>query len=523
MQRRVVLIDITVIVLALFVIVSTQVMAQNPQSTGLIHTSDQVTISGQNTTIVKTDAGLISGLQQDNLRVFLGIPFAAPPVGDLRWKPPAQVEPWDGVKETIKYSPACPQPAVIDPNLTMSEDCLYLNVWTPAADEKEKLPVMVFLYGGAFGKIAGSMPLYNGTALARKGVIVVTPNYRVGALGFLAHPQLDNESPNNSSGNYGILDQIAALEWVQNNIEAFGGDPARVTIFGQSAGGESILIHLTSPLSTGLFKQAIVESGTFWTKGAEIDALNSKPDAEQLGKEYAQSLGFSGPDAIEQMRRLSYQDLTNATPWPNSSFQMVNSRHFEPTIDGWVIPDAPETVFRQNGEKPVPLIIGNNLNDGTTLASGANMTPPEYEAFIRNRFGDEAPSVLEKYPASTTAEVQLQLEQIMTDYDFTDAVRFVAGSMAELNQSTYRYLYSYVLPGQPYGAFHGSETMLLFKVPITFDQSTESVSDNLIDLWTRFAKTGDPNGGMNVTWPRYTREEDRYLDISDPPAVMSGH
>jgi para-nitrobenzyl esterase len=469
--------------------------------------------------IVKTDAGLISGFQQNGLMVFLGVPFAAPPVGDLRWRPPEPSLPWDGVKDTKEFSPACPQPASIDPNLTLSEDCLYLNVWSPAKTIGEKLPVMVFFYGGAFGKIAGSMSLYNGSALAEKGVIVVTPNYRVGALGFLAHPDLDAESPHNSSGNYGLLDQIAALEWVQQNIEAFGGDPSRVTIFGQSAGGESILIHLANPQTKGLYQQAIVESGTFWTNGAEIDALNSKADAEHLGETYANSLGFSGPDTIPQMRNLSYQILTNATPWPSSPFQMVNSRHFEPTIDGWVVPEAPEEVFRRHGENPVPLIIGNNADDGTTLAADANMTVSEYRTFIQNRFLEEADLVLEKYPANSTQEVQLQLEQIMTDFDFTDAVKFVAGSMSELNQNTYRYLYSYVLPGQPYGAFHGSETMLLFKVPIPQNPVTNSVAENLIDIWTRFAKTGDPNGGMNVTWPKYNPTEDLYLDIGDIPSV----
>ena len=263
----------------------------------------------------------------------------------------------------------------------------------------------------------------------------------------------------------------------------------RVTIFGQSAGGESILIHLANPQTKGLYQQAIVESGTFWTKGAEIDALYTKADAEQLGEAYAESLGFSGPDAIEQMRNLSYQDLTNATPWPTSSFKMVNTPHFEPTIDGWVIPEAPETVFRQGRENPVPLIIGNNADDGTTLAAGANMTVPEYSTFIQNRFGNETGAVLEKYPANSTAEVQLRLEQIMTDYDFTDPVKFVAGSMANISPDTYRYQYSYVLPGQPFGAFHGSETMLLFKVPLPQDPVTDLVGENLIDLWTRFAKT----------------------------------
>ncbi len=473
--------------------------------------------------VVKTDAGYVSGLQQDELRVFLGIPFAAPPIGELRWRPPAPVQPWDGVKETTQFSPACPQPAAADPggSLNMSEDCLYLNVWTPAKSADEKLPVMIFFYGGAFGKIAGSMPLYNGTDLAEKGVIIVTPNYRDGALGFLAHPELDNESPNNSSGNYGLLDQIAAMQWVHKNIGAFGGDPARVTIFGQSAGAESVLIHLVSPLSKGLYSQAISESGTFWTNGAEIDALYSKADAEQLGETYAQSLGYSGPDAIAQMRKLSYQEIVNATPWPASPFQMVNSKHFEPTIDGWVIPDSPDNLFLLHRENPVPLIIGTNENEGTTLAADANMTVPEYKTFIGNRFGTETEEVLAKYPANSTAEVQLRLEQIMTDYDFTDAAKFVAGSMADLEPNTYLYRYSYVLPGQPYGAFHGSEALLLFGVPIPRDQATDSVADNLINLWTRFAKTGDPNGGVNVTWPQYTGESGRYLDINETMTVIT--
>ena len=201
---------------------------------------------------------------------------------------------------------------------------------------------------------------------------------------------------------------------------------------------------------------------------------------------------------------------------------MVNSRHFEPTIDGWLIPDSPDNLFRLHRENPVPLIIGNNADDGTTLAADANMTVPEYRTFIQDRFGKDADAVLAKYPANSTAEVQLRLEQIMTDYDFTDAVKFVAGSMADLNRSTYRYRYTYVLPGQPYGAFHGSETILLFRVPIPPDPVNDAVSENLIDLWTRFAKTGNPNGGMNVTWPKYTREKGQYLDINGSPSVKSG-
>ncbi|PWR70246.1 carboxylesterase/lipase family protein [Methanospirillum lacunae] len=478
--------------------------------------------------IVKTDAGLISGVQQDNLRVFHGIPFAAPPTGELRWKPPAPPIPWDGVKETKEYSATCPQrvstgktPSSGSQPLNMSEDCLCLNVWTPAQSDDEKLPVMVFFYGGGFADVAGSMPVYNGTTLAEKDVIVVTPNYRLGALGFLAHPELDAESIHNSSGNYGILDQIAALQWVQRNIESFGGDPSRVTLFGQSAGAESILVHLASPESKGLYQQAIVQSGPFWADGAIINATHSKADAEQFGEWFAQKLGCSGPDAIKQMRNISPEDLINATPWTPSSFWSTHTVMFEPTVDGWILPDTLDTVFRLHQENPVPLIIGNNANDGTTLSADANMTVDEYITFLTNRFGDKAGAVLEKYPANTTADVQLRLAEIMTDYDFSDSVKFAAGSMGDISPNTFMYRYSYVLPGQPLGAFHGSETLLLFNVPGV--QSDPAVAANVVDLWTRFAKTGDPNGGMNITWPSYTLKKDQYLDIDTVPVVKTGN
>ena len=468
--------------------------------------------------IVKTDAGYVSGINQSGIRVFYGIPFAAPPTGDLRWRPPAPVTPWNGTKETIQYAAICPQPGSTAP-LAMSEDCLYLNVWTPAKSADEKRPVMVFFYGGGFKSVASSMPAYNGTTLAQKGVIVVTPNYRLGALGFLAHPALDNESAHNVSGNYGILDQQAALAWVQKNIGAFGGDPSRVTIFGQSAGGESVLIHVASPESKGLFQQAIVESGPFFADGAIINATHPKVDAEQFGVAYAESLGCSGPDAIACMRTMSPEALINATPSPSPGFWTTHTVQFEPTVDGWLLPDTLDNLYRSHRENPVPIIIGNNANDGATLSANANMTVPEYVTFIRGRFGTDADAVLAKYPANSIAEVQLQLAQIMTDYDFSDSVKFAAGSMADMNHSTYVYRYSYVMPGLNMGAFHGSETLMLFGVPGVKPDPT--VADNIVDLWTRFAKTGNPNGGMNVTWPNYTREKGQYLDIGNIPSVKS--
>ncbi len=472
-----------------------------------------------------TDAGMVSGIQENGLRVYLGIPFAAPPIGDLRWRAPAPVQPWEGIKEAKTFSAVPPQPITPDPvkGPMMSEDCLYLDVWTPAQSAEEKLPVMVFFYGGGFMDIApdGFMQVYNGTTLAKKGIIVVTPNYRLGALGYLAHPQLNNESPNNSSGNYGILDQIAALQWVQHNIGAFGGDPSRVTIFGQSAGAESVLIHLVSPLSKGLYQQAIVESGPFWAHGPTIDNVLSKAVAEQHGQQLAQILGYSGPDVIAKMRNVSPDDLVNATPWPSSSWNRTHDHFFEPVIDGWLLPDSVDALFDLHQENPVPFMIGTNAGDGNTLSANANMTVQNYLEFIRNYFGDDTESVLAKYPANSTEEVQVDLARIMTRYDFADAAKFAAGSMGDLNPSTYLYRYSYDLPGQPNGAFHGSETLLLFNLPgINPDPA---VTANVIDLWSRFAKTGDPNGGMDITWPQYTRDKDTYLDINDTPTVMTGY
>jgi para-nitrobenzyl esterase len=508
MQKNTLKIGVLVICLVLVGFISLAGCTQTGPAPGAVNGS----------VIVKTDAGSVSGVSQDGLRVFTGIPFAAPPTGDLRWRPPAPVKPWDGVKETREFQATCPQPSPSG-TLNMSEDCLYLNVWTPAQSADEKLPVMVFFYGGGFANVASGMPTYNGTTLAKKGVIIVTPNYRLGALGFLAHPQLDAESPHNASGNYGILDQQAALSWVQRNIDAFGGDPSRVTIFGQSAGAESVLIHVASPTSKGLYRQGIVESGPFWANGAIIDATHPKVYAEQFGVNYATNLGYSGPDAIVQMRRLSPETLINATPSPATGFWTTHTVQFEPTVDGWVLPDTMDNLYLNHRENPVPLMIGNNADDGLTLSANANMTVPEYVSFLRGRFGKDTDSVFLKYPANSTAEVQVRLAQIMTDYDFSDSVKFAAGSMGDISPDTYLYRYSYVLPRLDMGAFHGSETLLLFGVPVPADPA---VRDNVVDLWTRFAKTGNPNGGMNLSWPEYTRAGGRYLDINTTLTVKSG-
>ncbi|HVP95146.1 MAG TPA: carboxylesterase family protein [Methanoregulaceae archaeon] len=533
LREQIVSILITVVISALLITGCTQpqqTTVQTPQATTGISASIETTGAQQSDTIrlvndplvVKTDAGYVSGMQQNGLRVYLGIPFAAPPVGYLRWRPPAPVRPWSGVRQTTAFAANPPQPPHTQPD--QSEDCLYLNVWTPARSADERLPVMVFFYGGAFGQIegGGNMSVFNGTTLAKQGVILVTTNYRLGPLGFLAHPELDKESPNNSSGNYGIMDQVAALQWVQHNIGAFGGDPSRVTIFGQSAGGESVLIHLVSPQSRGLYQQALVESGPFWAHGPTIDNVHSKADAEQIGTDYARSLGYPGPDAIQKMRNRSADDLVNATPWPLSAWQNTHTLKFEPTVDGWVLPDSLDNLFLRHQENPVPFFIGTNADDGEVLAADANMTVPEYVTFIRNYFGKDADVVLAQYPANSTQEVQLRLSQIMTRYDFADSAKFAAGSMADLNPGTYLYRYSYNIPSLNMGAFHGSETFLLFGAGPQLGVDP-AVTDNVVDLWTSFAKTGNPNGRMNFTWPRYTRAGDQYLDINTTLTVETGY
>jgi para-nitrobenzyl esterase len=467
--------------------------------------------------IVQTDAGYIKGLIENGIQKYRGIPYAAPPVGDLRWRPPEEVEPWDGVLDATHYGAVCPQePSMMVPLSDMNESCLFLNVWSPAHASDEKLPVMFFIHGGSWNSGAGSISMYDGSALAEKGVVIVTINYRLGVLGFLAHPDLAGESDNDSSGNYGLLDQIAALNWVQRNIAAFGGDPSNVTVFGESAGGTNILALLVSPLSQGLFKKAIIQSAPLWTDGVVVSVFIPRDEGEAYGEQFARDIGFY---SIIQMRKLDANILANAEPGPVSMFWHCHELRLVPVVDGWVVPKKPETVFGQ-GLVTVPLIIGSNSDEGTILAADVNMSVPEYEQFITNHFGPEAAQVLAKYPAGSPSEVQAQMELIMRDYDYADAARFAAGS----NPNSYLYKFSYVTPKAGLGAFHGSELIYLFRdIYMPSDQASIAVSDTLMALWTGFAKTGDPNSGTMMNWPKYSNSTGQYLDINATSVVRTGY
>jgi para-nitrobenzyl esterase len=417
---------------------------------------------GPESGVVKTDAGSVLGINESGIWAYLGIPYAAPPVGDLRWRPPAAAKPWTGIREAKEFGPACPQVFMANKGVeNMSEDCLNLNVWTPAKSPDEKLPVMVFIHGGVFLRGANANPLYNGSSLARKGVVVVNLNYRLASLGFLSHPELDKESPNNTSGNYGLMDQQAALKWIQDNIDAFGGDPAKVTVFGESAGALSIICHLASPQGKGLYQQAIVESAPSLAKGFLGSLISTRADNERKGVEFAESLGYSGPGAIAQMRNRSVWDLVNATPRSApTTFQGDKTIHFTPIVDGWFLPEAPEDVFQQGRENPVSLIAGDNADEGLSFISGLNITASEYEQYIRDYFGSNASQVLAKYPASTSEDIPLpiQLAKIITYNDFDVSARLAARSMADLGQNTYLYRFSYY-PPLVSGALHAAELL----------------------------------------------------------------
>jgi para-nitrobenzyl esterase len=488
---------------------------------------------------IKIDTGLVSGAvvgAKQDIHVYKGIPFAAPPVGDLRWKPPQPAAPWQGVKECTEFGPApmgynsASFPVYAK---TASEDCLYLNVWTPAKTTSDKLPVMVWIYGGAFWFGEGSNPLYDGVNLANHGVILVTFNYRVGPLGFLAHPLLSKESPHNSSSNYGLLDQIAALQWVQKNIAAFGGDPNRVTIFGQSAGATSVICLMASPLTTGLFQRAISESmyeSAAWTDIRE-NKYGQEPK-EKMGEQLAKDLGCdNAPDPIACMRAKSAQEVMD-TGKPAVDLFGPSVYRYEPCVDGWVIPDLPFNIFQAGKQQKVTLLIGSNADEGRLFTSVANATVDSYTQYVNTMAGDKAQQVLTMFPASDDAQAKASENQIVTLITFTCPARAYAGAMSKVNSKAYFYQFTRVPPGSKMGAFHLLEIGYVFgnfrpfmsplKAEAYYNETDRALSDAMMSCWTGFAAAGDPNQEGLTNWPVYDAKTGQYLNFGDKIEVKSG-
>jgi para-nitrobenzyl esterase len=463
---------------------------------------------------VRVENGLVSGAPGSTagVSVYKGIPFATPPVGDLRWKAPKAAASWQGVRQAHQFSPICMQTPYaktsiyyMEPSPT-SEDCLYLNVWTAAKSNKERRPVMVWIHGGALTRGAGSIPTYDGEALAKKGVVLVTVNYRLGIFGFFAHPELTKESDRNSSGNYGLLDQIAALEWVQKNIAAFGGDPKRVTIFGESAGSWSVNYLMASPLAKGLFQRVIGESG------GVFGVMRKLSEVEESGKKFAAS---QGADNIQALRAKPAEDLVKA------------AANFPPNVDGWLLPEDVYTIFAKGKQNDVPLLLGSNADEAKSLAPWpASGTAASFIDQSRRRFGDKTDEFLNLHPAGSNEEAKDSHYASSTDFTFTWQMRTWARMSTKSGRSkAYLYYFSRVPPGPTaaqYGAYHASEIAYVFEnlaPPRPWEETDRKLSDAMSTYWVNFATTGNPNGKGLVTWPAYDPGNDSALELGDSIAV----
>jgi len=471
---------------------------------------------------IPLNSGKIRGVTQQGMQIYRGIPFAAPPVGNLRWKPPQPVAPWEGVRDCTAFGPACPQPkqALMPINADgQSEDCLYLNVWTPAKTTGERLPVMVWIHGGGCTTGAGSLAIYDGSNLARQGVVVVTINYRLGPFGFFAHPLLSAELPQGVSGNYGFLDQIAALRWVHNNIAAFGGDPGCVTIFGESAGSCSVVRLLISPLAKGLFHRAIAESGGIGRSRHLRENWGMK-SMEQVGEEMAQALGCTNLTALRA--KTAEELLQTANPAQGLFGKGVK---FGWVVDGWAIPDDPALLYAARKYSDVPLLIGANADEGSIfMAQLPTQTVQTYRMTVKALFGPESDAVLKLFPVERDEDVKPAMERLTTVFAFVADARAIARMKGLGQEKAYLYHFTRVPPAlrnRGLGAAHGMEIPYVFdNLPRFMSAEDQQLAATMSACWVRFAKTGDPNGLGLPAWPAYDAA-DRYLEFGDGVSVKS--
>ncbi|MCP4875299.1 MAG: carboxylesterase family protein [Gammaproteobacteria bacterium] len=492
--------------------------------------------SGGDNLSVTTKSGEVLGLQlKSGIRMFKGIPFAAPPVGKLRWKPPQAVKVWAGVKKTQAFGPACPQPDMSKLTFTkykkMAEDCLYLNVWTPAKKNTDKLAVMVWIHGGGFISGSASDNFYDGQDLARKNVVVVTFNYRIGPLGFLAHPLLSKESKHGVSGNYGLLDQIAALGWIQENIAAFGGDPGRVTVFGESGGGRSVAHLLISPQSKGLFHGAIMQSSAVYRPIQHLrESWYQRPGMEKVGEQIAKQLGSSkAKDPIANMRAKTVDEIfAVAKPalagMSISSKKKKNGFPFEPVADGWVVPDDPSDLFDQQRMHRVPVIVGSNADEGTLfLQKAKNISVRGARYYIKEAFPKYADQVIGVYSLdSEKTNPKDVLNYISGDMNCAAPMRSIAVNMEAAKSKAWLYFFSYVrndFLGKRLGAWHGSEIRFAFnsldRGRSRVEERDRTLADVVSSYWINFAKNGDPNGPGLPRWQMYSSKAGHYIEFGE--------
>lgn len=454
---------------------------------------------------VKVEGGQVQGVADGSLTVYKGIPFAAPPVGDLRWRAPQPVTGWQGVREATQFGPGCIPGMGGPPTGGVSEDCLYLNVWTPAKSPKERVPVLVWIYGGGFNAGATSVPDYSGEKLAKRGVVLVSIAYRVGILGFFAHPELSAESPQHVSGNYGMLDMIAGLRWIQKNIAAFGGDPKRVTIFGESAGGIAVSMLSVSPLAKGLFHGAISQSGGSFGPSSVTpvpgENMRVLADAEASGAEFGKS---ANAPSLQALRALNTTQLAEAARRQRGMAW--------PIVDGWVIPDDQYRLYEAGQFNDTPILVGYNSDEGASFSPAR--TPEDYIAGVKKRYGPFADKLLQAYPTEANS-VPKTARDLMRDSAFGWHTWVWARLQSSRGKGKSYYYYFDQHPDYPAGSPqagrgspHGAEVVYVFEhlenVKRTVTDEDRQISDAMAAYWTNFAKHLRPDVEGLPAWPAFS-------------------
>jgi len=479
-------------------------------------------------TVVKIDSGLLAGAGTA-VRSYKGIPYAAAPAGDLRWKPPQPPKPWSGIRVARSFGPMCPQPLMLGTG-AQSEDCLALNVWTPAKTAGAKLPVMVWIHGGGFILGSSSQSVYDGEPLASQGVVVVSINYRLGVLGFMAHPALSRESPQGVSGNYGLLDMVAALQWVKRNIHAFGGDPGNVTIFGESAGGTAVAVLLVTAPAKDLFHKAIVQSAA-WVSGP-ISHLKRSLYGRMPMEKFGEKIGAD----LVALRAKTSDELVKTAGGMNPDAG-TSGEMFMPVVDGWALPDDPAVLFPQGKFHNVPVIAGTNGNEAGIPGSPEVKTVAALGEYARKTYGAMADQMLAAYPAASDADALAAAQQAWADLTFLDGTRMVLRAVSKANPKTFAYSFTRVNGvGRRlnWGAFHASEIPYIFgtlpdcvygtsasffgdfsPTADSFTEADTKLSQAMSAAWVRFARTGDPNGPGLTSWPAFAEPQESYLEIGD--------